>query len=405
METGPVGTISSRQQITTSHLPDDIIGTIFRLLTDDFSALKAASLVCRTWALSTRRYVFESITIRHSNITTLVEILSRHPWPTIVPNVRRLEMYGFPGKTYRGCLFLASISSHLTHFTFRDVNVTSFEVLVTIIHNMLQLQSIALLDVRFPSLSKKLQYAGRFLPSSLRQFRVRNTPTYPFLVWFSAHPNMPPITHLDLGELNDNEIHVSEKVLIDIAPSLLHLIVSFGYGTTGHGVCEDKSSFGLSTSLAAGIEVAPTPNNVRFHQVFGIPTCAILSLMPRLRVVHVESFVGLHGALSTAANAAEFLAARLLASLPGTQVKHVVLGLGVSSAAQLCRYNINWPFFDEMFTSECYKALELVEFRHVGRGNLDNIANYISTKLPLAASKNLLCFRKAESNLTASDYA
>lgn len=277
------------------------------------------------------------------------------------------------------------------------------------IHNMSQLQSVAVLDIRFPPLSKKLQYAGRFLPPSMRRFRVRNTPVYPFLAWFSAHPDMPPLTHLDIGELDEKELHMADKVLFDIAPSLTHIVLSFVYGTMGHGVCENEISlFNLSTppgSLLATLKVTPTPNGVRFQQVFGIPTCAIFSLMPTLAVVHIESFVGLYEAQSTAANAAEFLAARLLASLPGTHLKRVILGLGISSAAQLCRYNINWPFFDEILSSDAYKVLEAVEFRHVGRGNLDNIANFISTRLPLTASKNLLFFLKAEASLTASDYA
>ncbi|KAF5314867.1 hypothetical protein D9619_007405 [Psilocybe cf. subviscida] len=408
MEIGPIRTISSRQQITAGQLHDDILGNIFRLLTDDFPSLKASSLVCRTWAMSTRRYVFEIITVRPSKVTTLVEILSHHPWPTVVPNVRRLKTCGFSDKTFRGCLFLDSVSSHLTHFTFRDVNLASFELLVTIIHNMPQLQSVALLDVRFPSLSKKLQYAGCFLPSSVRRFRIRNTPAAPFLAWLSSHPDMPPITDLDLGQLGDTELHMTGQVLTNVAPSLLHISLSFGCGAMGHAWVESMTRSNLSSTsggLHACIKVTRAPNSVRFQQVFGTPPCDVFVFMSQLSVVHIENFVGLHEAMSTKANANEFLAAQVLASIPGTQVKCVILGLGISSAAQLCRCNINWPFFDEILTNESYKALESVEFRLVGRGNLDNIANFISTMLPLTASKNLLCFRRADSNMTASDYA
>jgi hypothetical protein len=400
--------ITTRLSITADQLHDDVLGKIFRLYTDDFSSLKASSLVCRAWAMSTRPYVFENITIRPSNITTLAEILTHHPWRTVIPNVRRLEAYGAPGTTFGGCRFLDSISCHLTHFTFRDASIASFELLISTIHNIPQLQSISLLDLRFPSPSKKLLYAGRFLPPSARRFRIRNTPLYPFLAWLSAHPDFPPITHLDLGQLGDNELYLAKKLFLQVAPSLLHLILSFEFGATGHASCEEKMLFDLNPALGgwdSGLKVTPSPNIARFQQVFGIPTCGIFSLMSKLSVVHIDGFVGLHEALSTAANTAQFLAARLLSSIPGTDVKCVILGLGVSSAEQLCRYNINWPFFDEIFACDSFKVLELVEFRHVGRGNLDNIANYISTNLPLTASKNVLCFRKAEPNLDASDYA
>ena len=62
---------------------------------------------------------------------------------------------------------------------------------------------------------------------------------------------------------------------------------------------------------------------------------------------------------------------------------------------ELDSHSLRWDFLDEVFASEAYTNLRVVEFDIGGRVNLDGLSDLIMCKLPVAAKRGLLRFFKA----------
>lgn len=400
----PVITFTPPEWVTADHLYEDLLGRIFGYLEDDFASLKACSLVCKTWGISTRQYVFKSIQVRPNNYAAFADIMEQHFWPTLIPNVRCIDGHGDPGVIYKESPVFDALGYLLTHITIRNAVTVSFEFIINnIICNSPQLVALAILNVDFP-LPTKVKYDGRFLPRTVRRVRLRQTPLAPFFAWFIAHPELPPLTHLDFGGVDEHNLFPAENVLALALPTLQHISLSFVPGAFGHTCSDGCDALADIAKMLSGLHPPGLhPNAAHFRQVFGIPHCPTFASMNALSVVQFENFaedVIRPDLVSTA----EFLAPRVCASVSGVRLQRVVFGLNISSTAQLSRYNINWSFFDEIFVSDSYSRVQAIEFRNSGRGNLDNIGNYISTMLPQASARNLLSFRKADSNLLAGHY-
>ncbi|KAF5315349.1 hypothetical protein D9619_007402 [Psilocybe cf. subviscida] len=194
-----VKTLPPPQCATADQLYEDVLGRIFGYLEDDFASIKACSLVCKTWGINTRQYVFKSIQVRPSNYAAFGDIMDRQLWPTLIPHVRCFDGYGDPGVVYRESPVFDVIGYLLTHITIRNALTESFEFLLNIISTAPQLKALAIMNVSFPP-PTKVQYSGRFLPRSVRRVRLRQTPLAPFFTWLISHPELP---HLRISTLEE----------------------------------------------------------------------------------------------------------------------------------------------------------------------------------------------------------
>lgn len=235
----------------------------------------------------------------------------------------------------------------------------------------------------------------RVLPPFVDSLKIRDTPLRAFLSWVVSHPIPPKITTLDIGPIEEDDVHYAGALLSLLGPDIQHLSLAFGFGKIGH-ICTFETM--IKNSLKGDPNrkpyerpASPTIKD-RYWEVFHMPACHHLAKLVSLRSLHIDSFVnGTQFHQSTAT----FWSPRFLASINSYSIQRVVFGIRLARVGELDSHSLRWDFLDEVFASEAYTNLRVVEFDIGGRVNLDGLSDLIMCKLPVAAKRGLLRFFKA----------
>jgi hypothetical protein len=235
----------------------------------------------------------------------------------------------------------------------------------------------------------------RVLPTFVNSFRIRDTPLRAFLSWVVSHPIPPKITTLDMGPIEEDDVHYAGALLSLLGPDIQHLSLAFGFGKIGH-ICTYETM--IKNALQADPDRKPPERPAsptikdRYWEVFHMTACQHLASLVSLRSLHIDSFVN---STQFDQSTATFWSPRFLASISSYSIQRVVFGIRLARAGELDSHSLRWDFLDEVFASEAYTNLRAVEFDIRGRVNLDGLSDLIMCKLPVAAKRGLLRFSKA----------
>jgi hypothetical protein len=390
----------SREVLFPQELSDQIINH----LRDDMASLRACSLVCWSWFYSSRIHIFRTLAVTSKTLALMGAFITETFRCTIPPYVRRIEFQGIHSSSSpqgpTGFGPLSHFTSTLTHLHLHQASFNNFLELLDLICSFRSLQSIGLDHIDYlkkTTTDQGVAVRKRVLPPFVDSLRIRDTPLRAFLSWIISHPVPPKVTTLDMGPIEEDDVHYVGRLMSLLGPDLQHLSFAFGFGKIGH-ICTYETM--IKNSLQADPHYQWKPHERpehptikdRYWEVFHMPPCQHLGKLVSLRSLHIDSFVdGTHFHQS----AATFWSPRFLVSINSHSIQRIVFGIRLSKAGELDSHAVKWDFFDEVFASEAYPNLRTVEFDIGGRVNLDGLSNLIACKLPLAAKRGLLRFSKA----------
>ncbi|KIM42945.1 hypothetical protein M413DRAFT_392188 [Hebeloma cylindrosporum] len=388
----------SRQVLLPQELTDQIINHLW----DDMISLKACSLVCWSWFFSSRIHIFGTLVVNSKTLDLVATFITETSRCTILPYVKRIEFQGIPlpsaepqFPTRLGPL--SHFTSMLTHLHLHHARFTNFLELIDLICSFRILQSIGLDSIDYlkkMTTDQAVADTKRALPPSANSLRIRDSPLRAFLSWVVSHRVSPKITTLDVGPIEEDNVHYVGTLLSLLGPDILHLSLAFGFGKIGH-ICtfetmKHDSLHGDPDRRSYEKPAHPTIKD-RYLEVFHTPACHHLATLVSLKSLRINNLVnGTHFHHSTAT----FWSPRFLASINSHNIQRVVFGIKLSRAGELDSHAIRWDFLDEVFASEAYTNLHMVEFDIGGRVNLDGLSDLITYKLPVAAKRGLLRFSK-----------
>lgn len=379
-------------------LPQELSHEIIDHLQLDTQSLKHCSLVCRSWLFASRIHLFRELAFTPKNAFVLPELITAPPCSTIPPHVREIEFQdvGHLFKSdYTNSHFLCHFSSTVTHLRLRDITFDNFQCVVDIICSFPYLQCLQLNHVYWGK-SKDVQgrnNISRLLPLSVTRLELKNTDLQQFTSWLLSHPNLPAIPHIDIGPFEQKDIPCAGKYMSLIGPAITRLSYFFAtveiehmclFNIFPHLKLQDKP-------MAPDLSGTPTPAS-QYKLCFGLHICEHLATFINLRYLRIDGFMD---ATSPGNTTATYWAPRILASIKSYCLEHILLGLTLSRAGDVDRYNVNWAYFDFVLSHKSYSDLRIVEFEVAGRAQLDSVANLLALRLPEVSGLGILHFSKA----------
>ena len=377
-----------RYQVHCLEFPQELSDHVFETLRNDSLSLKHCSLVCRAWLHATRSHLFRQVILTPQNIDsfTLLVFDSRS---TIYLHVKKLEVRNIVCSNR----LLANFTPALTHLHLRNITFNAFIDILDIICSFPYLQSIALddLTVESGSVGRLAHLQTKILPSSVNSVRCRASGCLrTLLLWLLHHNNVPKLSNLDVGPIEEETIFEMGKYVALVGPVMRDLSFYFNSDHDIHNCTLHDYDIACEPPK---IDISPISK--RYRALFGIETCVNLAKLTGLQSLRLDNFIHFDDRIQ--GNALVW-GPRIVASNRSSELREVVLGVSLRRAGELDRFNIRWDFFDEAFASidGPYANLACLKFEITGTVNMDGIENLIRSRLPGCETRGLLQFCKLE---------
>ena len=379
-----------RYQAFCLEFPQELSDYIFETpgLRDDYSSLKHCSLVCRAWLYATRTHLFRHVILTSKNVVPFTFLITDSP-STVHSHIKKLELRKID------CLNLnrrviSNFTSTLTHLLLRDMSFNSFIDILDIICLFPCLQSIALEGltvVETSSVEKSPRIHNKVLPSSVNSVRYRGEFLRTFLLWLLRHTNVPKITDLDVGPIQQECIFEVGRFLVFNGRVVKHISFTFAFSDDTHICFQDNYTEALLTTEHTNASSIAR----RYKALFGLEICPNLAALTGLQSLRLDNFIHFEDRNQ---DSALFWAPRLLASIKAVELHEVILCVSLGKAGELDKFNIRWDFLDEMFNSMDgpYANLVSLKFEITGTVKMDGIASLIRSRLPGCEKRGLLQF-------------
>ncbi|PPQ86321.1 hypothetical protein CVT25_005623 [Psilocybe cyanescens] len=376
-------------------LPQEISNEIIDYLQLDTASLKHCSLVCRSWLFASRIHLFRELVFTPQNAFVLPALITALPCSTIPPYVRQVEFQGVGhlfGSDYANSQLLCHFPSTITHLHLRDITFDDFHCVLDVICAFPYLQSLVLDHVYWGKSGDTRGGICRMLPLSVVHLHLKHINLQQFTSWLLLHQKVPTVSRIEIGPLEERDVLSAGKYLSLIGPTIKHLSYSFGTCENGH-IClfELFPELKSQETLEPDLSETTTPA-LHYKKCFGLSACIHLSTFTSLQYLRIDGFLDI---TSPHSSTATFWAPRLVASIKSYDLSHIVLGLNLSRAGDLDMYNVNWNYFDFVFSDDMYSRLRKLEFEVEGRAQLDSVASLLAHRLPTVSSRGILRFSKA----------
>ena len=376
-----------RYQAHCLEFPQELSDYIFETFRNDSLSLKHCSLVCRAWLHATRPHLFRQVILTPKNIDPFI-LLIFDSRSTIHPHVRKLELRN------TGCSnrLFANFTPTLTHLHLRNITFNFFIDILDIICSFPYLQSVALddLTVKNGSVERLAHLQKKILPSSVNSIRCRGGYLRTLLLWLLHHNNVPKLSNLDIGPIEEESILEMGKYVALVGPVMRDLSFSFNSDHDTHTCALHDYHM---TCEPPKTDISPIAK--RYKALFGIETCVNLARLTGLRSLRLDNFIHFNDRFQ---GNALVRGPRIIASTRSSELREVFLGVSLRRAGELDRFNIRWDFFDEAFASidGPYANLACLKFEIAGPVNMDGIESLIRSRLPRCETRGLLQFCKLE---------
>ena len=375
-------------QAFSLELPQELCDRIFETLRNDSLSLKHCSLVCKAWLHATRTHLFRRVILTPKNIDpfTYLIIDSRS---TVHPYVRNLKLTRID---YLNKLIISNFSPTLTHLHMHDTTFNTFADILDIVCSFPYLQTIALDEstVESSSVEESARIQNKVLPSFVNSVRCSGGKgcLRPFLLWLLHHNNIPKLSSLDVGPIEEESTLEVGKYLAFVGPAINHLSISFDFGHVSHICSKEVKIRDPQTLLGSSI-------SERYKALFGIDLCPKLGDLTRLQSLRFNDFIHFEDHIRACSS---IWAPRILASITtgkAEELREVILGISLRRSGELDKFNIHWDFLDEIFCNimdRPYSNLVSVKFEVHGRVNMDGISGLLRSRLPGCDKRGLLKF-------------
>ena len=382
-----------RYQAFSPEFPQELCDHIFETLRNDSLSLKQCSLVCKAWLHATRIHLFRQVILTPKNIDpfTCLVIDSRS---TVHPHVRDLELRRI------NCLnrwIISNFMPTLTHLHLRDMTFNTFADILEIICSLPYLQSVALDEstVESTSVEKSTRIKNKVLPSSVNSVRCRGGRgcLRAFLSWLVHHNNVPKISNLDIGPIDEEITFEVGKYLTFAGSALNHLSLSFNFGHN-HTHISSLQYHHPQISLTAENAETKLSSSIteRYRAFFGLDPCPYLGSLTDLQSLRLNDFIHFDDHIQVSSLV---WASKIIASIETAELREVILGVSLRRVGELDKFDIHWHFLDEAFSSivdSPYSNLVSIRFEIKGTVNIDGIAGLVRSRLPGCEKRGLLRF-------------
>ena len=385
--------MSIRYQAFSLEFPQELCDHIFETLRNDSLSLKYSSLVCKAWLHATRTHLFRRVILTPKNIDRFTHLISDLQ-STIHPHIRELELRRI------NCLnkwIIPNFRSTLTHLHMHDMTFNAFTDILDIICSFPYLQSVALDEstVESSPVEESARIQNKVLPSFVNSVRCRGGRRClrAFLLWLLHHNNIPKLSSLDVGPIEEESTFEIGRYLAFAGPAINHLSISFDFGHNSH-ICAIQLKYRdpqiTLTSEHAKTKVSSIAE--RYKALFGLDTCPNIGGLTGLQSLRLNDFIHFEDRIHASSL---IWAPRIVASIGTMELREVILGISLRRAGELDKFNIHWDFLDEVFSSimdRPYSNLVSVKFNINGTVNMDGIAGLLRSRLPGCEKRGLLRF-------------
>ena len=385
--------MSIRYQGFSLEFPQELCDHIFETLRNDSLSLKRCSLVCKAWLHATRTHLFRRVILTPKNIDPFTYLITDSR-STIQPHVRDLELRRI------NCLnrwVISNFTPTLTHLRLREMTFNTFADVLDIICSFPYLQSVALDEstIESSSVKKSARIQNKVLPSFVNSVRCRGGRwcLRAFLSWLLNHNNVPKLSSLDVGPIEEESTFEIGRYLAFAGPAINHLSISFDFAHNSH-ICAIQLSYPDPQIMLASDHARTNIFSVaeRYKALFGLDICPNLGSLTGLQSLRLNNFIHFEDHIHASSL---IWAPRILASIRAVELREVVLGISLRRAGELDKFNIHWDFLDEIFCSimdRHYSSLVSVKFEINGTVNMDGIAGLLRSRLPGCEKRGLLQF-------------
>ena len=376
-----------RYQAHYLELPQELSDHVFETLRNEFLSLKHCSLVCRAWLHATRSHLFRQVILTPQNIDPFI-LLILDSRSTIQPHVRKLELRN------TGCSnrLFAIFTPTLTHLHLRNIPFNAFIDILDIICSFPYLQSVVLdeLTVKKDTVERLAHLQKKILPSSVNSMRCRGGCLRILLSWLLHHNNVPKLSNLDIGPIEEETTFEIGKYVVLVGPAMKNLSFSFHFDHNTHTCALHDYDISREPPKT---DISPIAR--RYKALYGIDACPDLAKLTGLQSLRLDNFIHFEDHIQ---GSALVWGPRIVASNRSSELREVVLGVSLRRAGELDRFNIRWNFFDEAFASRDgpYANLACLKFEITGTVNMDGIESLIRSRLPGCETRGLLQFCKLE---------
>ncbi|RXW20821.1 hypothetical protein EST38_g5043 [Candolleomyces aberdarensis] len=437
---------------TEPPIPQEISDITISFLKADRASLKNCGLVCRSWLLSSRCYLFQTIELDHSNIDTFSSLVVS-TYSTIPPFVRRLKLA--PGdrqghRWFRRILpflqffksvtwialenldwtwikcparseFFSCFQSSLTELELKNLDFPMFRDVVDVVCESSSLVTISLTNISWTSGSPPLplsspastdQSGSPRLPElkcpSLKKLIVRDCQIRPIFSWLLSHTSIPVIPSLEVGPISERDTMSFGRYLHSVNKGLLHLRMSFKTGgidhacyadtrpIPNHSASEEPPIHDLTSQVVdqhqIDLEAAQKlygPMEDELINLQGGTICDNLASLTGLRTLYLEAFIA-HTDVER--SSATVWAPRVVLSIKSLHLHTLTLDISLSRAGEVDAHPINWHLFDRILTEGRKERLKRVEVKYGGSIKHDAIKQLISSRWPVCQSTGKLHF-------------
>jgi len=375
-------------------LPQEMSEHIMSFLQYDFMALKLCSLVCRSWTMAARRFLFRILVIEDKKSSAGISTFAiTSGYCKIIPYVKGIEIrcagridaliWKSPDS------LLNSLSSTITCLRLFKCLFNNFLDLTNAIQMFCCVQDLGLECVDW----KVSDVVGSFRPttwspSSLTHLRLKSTQVAPVLNGMIASTEPLRISHFEVNPMNEEDIPIFCKFCQAVGKTLK----SMSTFTKKREVFLSYIPYSGPTTRRDAENVDNQISNL-YTSYFNIPrSFPIFTSLERVRAIKF-----LDSSSSNEQETGMFWAARVLTKIhPQHVFKYMTLQLVISRTGEVDHYGIRWDFFDEALGSDIFVNFRYLEFEVLGKVELDTISSLLSHRLPRLAARGRLRFSKLE---------
>ena len=380
-------------------LPQEILIEILSAFRSSRSALKACSLINKTWLHACRVILFHSI--------DLTALLAKKDWLTVFVNmplkigdhVREITIQNARLASESGpmrVLILFHFAASVTSLRLSNITISDFAHVTTVVSILKELQSLSIQNVQFDS--NRLDFSepvapNKSFPHSLKSLYLYHVDLGLFFDWIHAHPIVPRLSKAYFGPLESCwKLRVVQYFLYALPDNLSEIGFLFPdsptalysqYGTTGGPM----GSHVLSPS-------AHLQSIMNRHQArYGVPlNLNPLAFTGNLRNIRVHKFIPGEDRES---NVCAIWSARLMINIKKGFRGRIVLDVEAKSVRAVDVLEIDWEFLEDVFSDEVYDEVEAIVFLVLTDINISKLENLISLKMPNSYARGILRFEGA----------